>query len=101
MGAGLSGLCVAVDLVDAVYPVIIHEAAGPTGGRCRSDHDPQSGMTIDNGNHPGPSGSRAPSRTRSVNLLIARDRTDTGLRTCIEGAIRFGNEASRLAIEAS
>ncbi|APX83451.1 hypothetical protein BV511_01020 [Methylorubrum extorquens] len=101
VGAGLSGLCAAVELVDAGYPVIIHEAAGHAGGRCRSYHDPQLGMTIDNGNHLGPSGSRAQSRTRLRNLFIAGDWTDTGLKACIEGAIRSGNEAWRLAIEAS
>ncbi|WP_425350525.1 FAD-dependent oxidoreductase [Methylorubrum extorquens] len=35
------------------------------------------------------------------NLFIAGDWTDTGLKACIEGAIRSGNEAWRLAIEAS
>lgn len=51
VGAGLSGLAAAVRLVDSGCPVIVHEAAGHAGGRCRSYHDPQLGMTIDNGNH--------------------------------------------------
>jgi squalene-associated FAD-dependent desaturase len=51
VGAGLSGLSAAVRLVDAGRTVIVHEAAGHAGGRCRSYHDPHLGMTIDNGNH--------------------------------------------------
>ena len=31
--------------------VVVHEAARQAGGRCRSYHDPQLDMTIDNGNH--------------------------------------------------
>jgi len=31
--------------------VIVHEAAGQAGGRCRSYHDPALDMMIDNGNH--------------------------------------------------
>jgi squalene-associated FAD-dependent desaturase len=31
--------------------VIVHEAAGQAGGRCRSYHDPALDMEIDNGNH--------------------------------------------------
>lgn len=51
VGAGLSGLSAAVRLVEAGRTVMVHEAAGHAGGRCRSYHDPQLGMTIDNGNH--------------------------------------------------
>ena len=81
--------------------MITHEAAGYAGGRSRSDRDPQRGVTIDNGNHLGPSGSRAQGRTRLQNLFIVDDWTDTGLPACIEGAIRSASEASHLAIEAS
>ena len=31
--------------------VVVHEAARQAGGRCRSYHDPQLGIVIDNGNH--------------------------------------------------
>src|SRR5262249_61952168 len=31
--------------------VVVHEAAGTAGGRCRSYHDPLLDMVIDNGNH--------------------------------------------------
>ncbi|WP_026596892.1 hydroxysqualene dehydroxylase HpnE [Methylobacterium sp. 77] len=51
VGAGLSGLSAAVRLVEAGRTVMVHEAASHAGGRCRSYHDPQLGMSIDNGNH--------------------------------------------------
>lgn len=51
VGAELSGLSAAVRLVEAGRTVLVHEAASHTGGRCRSYHDPQLGMSIDNGNH--------------------------------------------------
>jgi squalene-associated FAD-dependent desaturase len=51
VGAGLAGLAAAVRLTQAGVRVIVHEAAGQAGGRCRSYHDPVLDMTIDNGNH--------------------------------------------------
>ncbi len=51
VGAGLAGLAAAVRLAQTDANVVIHEAAGQAGGRCRSYHDPALGMTIDNGNH--------------------------------------------------
>src|SRR4051794_18430430 len=51
IGAGLSGLAAAVRLSGRGERVVVHEAAGQAGGRCRSYHDPQLDMTIDNGNH--------------------------------------------------
>ncbi|WP_026607678.1 hydroxysqualene dehydroxylase HpnE [Methylocapsa acidiphila] len=51
VGAGLAGLAAAVRLADGSREIILHEAARQAGGRCRSYHDAQLGMTIDNGNH--------------------------------------------------
>jgi len=51
VGAGLAGLAAAVRLAARGISVVVHEAAGAAGGRCRSYHDPLLDMTIDNGNH--------------------------------------------------
>jgi squalene-associated FAD-dependent desaturase len=51
IGAGLAGLSAAVRLADEGRRVVVHEAAGAAGGRCRSYHDPVLDLTIDNGNH--------------------------------------------------
>jgi hydroxysqualene dehydroxylase len=51
IGAGLAGLAAAVRLAARGVRVIVHEAAGAAGGRCRSYHDPLLDMVIDNGNH--------------------------------------------------
>lgn len=51
VGAGLSGLAAAVRLAERGERVIVHEATGQAGGRCRSYHDQQLDMVIDNGNH--------------------------------------------------
>jgi hydroxysqualene dehydroxylase len=51
IGAGLSGLAAAVRLAESGETVIVHEAARQAGGRCRSYHDQQLDMVIDNGNH--------------------------------------------------
>jgi len=51
VGAGLAGLAAAVRLASRGMKVVVHEAAGQAGGRCRSYHDPALDMVIDNGNH--------------------------------------------------
>jgi squalene-associated FAD-dependent desaturase len=51
VGAGLAGLSAAIALAQAGFRVSLSEAARQAGGRCRSYHDPQLGLVIDNGNH--------------------------------------------------
>lgn len=51
IGAGLAGLAAAVKLAPTGANVVVHEATGYPGGRCRSYLDRTIGMTIDNGNH--------------------------------------------------
>ena len=51
IGAGLSGLSSALQLLDKGYDISISEGAGEAGGRCRSFHDVALDCLIDNGNH--------------------------------------------------
>lgn len=51
VGAGMAGLACAVTLAGLDRRVVVHEAAGRAGGRCRSYHDELLGRLIDNGNH--------------------------------------------------
>lgn len=51
IGAGLSGLSSALQLLDQGYHISLYEAAGEAGGRCRSFHDVALDCLIDNGNH--------------------------------------------------
>jgi squalene-associated FAD-dependent desaturase len=59
IGAGLAGLSAAIRLADERRAVVVYEATGAAGGRCRSYHDPALGLVIDNGNHLLLSGNRA------------------------------------------
>ncbi len=59
VGAGLAGLSSALRLVRGGRKVVVHEAAGFAGGRCRSFFDAALGRRIDNGNHLVLSGNRA------------------------------------------
>ncbi len=51
VGAGLAGLSAALRLAEARRAVVLHEASGHAGGRCRSYLDATLGCRIDNGNH--------------------------------------------------
>ena len=51
VGAGLAGLACAVSLASRRHRIVLHEAAGQAGGRCRSLDDRELGCRIDNGNH--------------------------------------------------
>ena len=51
VGAGLSGLAAAVRLTQSGREVVLYEATGQAGGRCRSYHDTTIDRRIDNGNH--------------------------------------------------
>ena len=65
VGAGLAGLSAATALVERGVPVAVSDGAARPGGRCRSYHDPQLGLTIDNGNHLVLSGNAAVHRYRA------------------------------------
>jgi squalene-associated FAD-dependent desaturase len=51
VGGGLAGISAALTLAGQGVRVVLSEAARQAGGRCRSYHDSQLDMTIDNGNH--------------------------------------------------
>jgi len=51
IGAGLAGLAAAVRLSAQGRRIVVHEATGQPGGRCRSYYDHVTGMVIDNGTH--------------------------------------------------
>jgi squalene-associated FAD-dependent desaturase len=72
VGGGLAGLSAAVALADRGVPVVLSEAARQAGGRCRSYHDAQLDMVIDNGNHLVLSGN--PAVSRYLRAIGAQDR---------------------------
>jgi len=72
VGAGLAGLSAAVTLAAQGRRVVLSEAARQAGGRCRSYHDSQLDMTIDNGNHLVLSGN--PAVQRFLGAIGAQDR---------------------------
>jgi len=78
VGAGLAGLAAALSLSRAGRSVVVHEAAGQAGGRCRSYFDRTLGCRIDNGNH----------------LLLASNEAaldylaETGATTSLTGPVR-------------
>ena len=51
VGAGLAGLAAALRLSRETAEVVLYEAAGHAGGRCRSFHEAALDREIDNGNH--------------------------------------------------
>jgi squalene-associated FAD-dependent desaturase len=51
VGAGLAGLAAAVTAAAVGSDVVVYEAAGQAGGRCRSYYDATLDGIIDNGNH--------------------------------------------------
>ncbi len=51
VGAGLAGLAAAVAAAKSGSRVVVHEAAGHAGGRCRSFMDEKLDRVIDNGSH--------------------------------------------------
>jgi hydroxysqualene dehydroxylase len=59
VGGGLAGLSAAVALADKGARVVLFEASGQAGGRCRSYFDATLSCVIDNGNHLVLSGNRA------------------------------------------
>jgi squalene-associated FAD-dependent desaturase len=72
VGAGLAGLSATVALANRGIPVVLSEAARQAGGRCRSFHDGQLDMVIDNGNHLVLSGN--PAVARYLTAIGAQDR---------------------------
>ncbi len=59
IGAGLAGLAAALTLTAAGRQVTMYEAGPAAGGRCRSYHDRELDLKIDNGNHLLLSGNRS------------------------------------------
>ncbi|MGE0258205.1 MAG: hydroxysqualene dehydroxylase HpnE [Alphaproteobacteria bacterium] len=76
VGAGLAGLAAAVTLAGDGRAVVLYESGTHAGGRCRSFHDAELGVRIDNGNHLLLSGNRASlSYVERIGALDTFDRT--------------------------
>ena len=80
VGGGLGGLSAAVALAGNGARVVLYEAAGQAGGRCRSYYDAALGCVIDNGNHLVLSGNHAIANYLSTigaaNALIGPERAE-------------------------
>lgn len=80
IGAGLAGLSAAVFLAGKAKNVVVHEASGQAGGRCRSFYDETLGCRIDNGNHLVLSGNHATikylDRIGAKGVLVGPERAE-------------------------
>ena len=72
IGAGLAGLSAAIAASGLGRKVTVYEATGAAGGRCRSYHDTELDIRIDNGNHLLLSGNK--SAFAYIDAIGARDR---------------------------
>jgi len=88
IGAGLAGLAAALRLAPSGASVVLHEAAGQAGGRCRSYFDATLGITIDNGNHVVLSGNHA------ARAFLAQVGATDRMRGPAEAAFPFVDIAS-------
>jgi hypothetical protein len=73
VGAGLAGLSAALTAVEAGLEVILHEAAGQAGGRCRSWVEPSLDRLVDNGTH------MVVGANRAVHEFLAKSGAKGGL----------------------
>jgi len=90
VGGGLAGLSAAVALAEKGARVVLAEAAGQAGGRCRSYFDATLDCIIDNGNHLVLSGNHAVRdylRTiGAVNALVGPKRAEFAFADLATGA---------------
>jgi squalene-associated FAD-dependent desaturase len=90
IGAGLAGLSAATILAGRGANVVLVEAAGQAGGRCRSYFDSAIGGVIDNGNHLVLSGNRAVNdyrkRIGAQDALIGPPRAEFAFMDLKDGA---------------
>src|SRR3954454_22225549 len=89
IGAGLAGLAASVRLGQVGHKVILYEAAGQAGGRCRSYFDETLGCRIDNGNHLLVSGNAAAmayvAEIGAAATFEAKDRAEFAFFDCGNG----------------